>query len=68
VTTVVLGSRDPAKADAAAGDELMFAVNHLGHFALVSHLAPLLCARPGSRMVTTGSFVAKRPRRPPDQP
>ncbi|MFC4115619.1 SDR family NAD(P)-dependent oxidoreductase [Nonomuraea zeae] len=41
------------------GDELMFATNHLGHFALISWLAPLLAATPASRIVTTGSFTAK---------
>lgn len=37
----------------------MLATNHLGHFALTHHLAPLLAATPGSRIVTTGSFAAK---------
>ncbi|WP_431911060.1 SDR family NAD(P)-dependent oxidoreductase [Nonomuraea jabiensis] len=41
------------------GNELMFATNHLGHFALVHWLAPLLMGTPGSRVVTTGSFTAK---------
>ncbi|WP_406222448.1 SDR family NAD(P)-dependent oxidoreductase [Streptomyces decoyicus] len=44
------------------GHELMFATNHLGHFALTSWLAPLLMAAPGSRIVTTGSFAAKSER------
>ncbi|MFD7985062.1 SDR family NAD(P)-dependent oxidoreductase [Kitasatospora indigofera] len=44
------------------GHELMFATNHLGHFALTHHLAPLLMAAPGSRIVTTGSFAAKTER------
>ncbi|MET7327969.1 SDR family NAD(P)-dependent oxidoreductase [Nonomuraea sp. NPDC005650] len=39
--------------------ELMFATNHLGHFALIHWLAPLLTATPASRVVTTGSFTAK---------
>lgn len=42
--------------------ELMLATNHLGHFALTHHLAPLLMATPGSRIVTTGSFAAKSER------
>ncbi|MFI7132612.1 SDR family NAD(P)-dependent oxidoreductase [Nonomuraea sp. NPDC050153] len=41
------------------GVELMFATNHLGHFALIHWLAPLLTATPASRVVTTGSFTAK---------
>ncbi|MFF1909675.1 short-chain dehydrogenase [Kitasatospora sp. NPDC058218] len=40
----------------------LFATNHLGHFALTHHLAPLLTATPGSRIVTTGSFAAKSER------
>lgn len=44
------------------GHELMFATNHLGHFALVGLLAPLLSAAPAGRVVTTGSFVAKSAR------
>ncbi|MFS8095547.1 SDR family NAD(P)-dependent oxidoreductase [Lentzea alba] len=42
--------------------ELMYATNHLGHFALVSWLMPLLTAAPEGRVVTTGSFVAKNPK------
>lgn len=45
------------------GRELMFATNHLGHFALIGWLAPLLsAAAPAGRIVTTGSFVAKSAR------
>jgi NAD(P)-dependent dehydrogenase (short-subunit alcohol dehydrogenase family) len=51
---------DPPRRTTADGNELMFATNHLGHFALVGLLAPLLSARQGSRVVTTGSFVGKR--------
>ncbi|MEU5692826.1 SDR family NAD(P)-dependent oxidoreductase [Actinosynnema sp. NPDC020468] len=43
----------------AAGHELTFATNHLGHFTLVANLLPLLAAAPAGRVVTTGSFVAK---------
>lgn len=50
----------PPRQTTADGNEMMFATNHLGHFALVGMLAPLLSARPGSRVVTTGSFVGKR--------
>ncbi|MFI0466091.1 SDR family NAD(P)-dependent oxidoreductase [Saccharopolyspora sp. 5N102] len=48
----------PQRQETADGHELTFATNHLGHFLLVGHLAPLLAARAG-RVVTTGSFVAK---------
>ncbi|MFI9556826.1 SDR family NAD(P)-dependent oxidoreductase [Nonomuraea endophytica] len=46
----------PPRRETAAGHELMFATNHLGHFALVGWLAPLLAH---GRVVTTGSFTAK---------
>ncbi|WP_328609693.1 SDR family NAD(P)-dependent oxidoreductase [Amycolatopsis sp. NBC_00345] len=44
--------------ETAAGHELTFGTNHLGHFALTHWLAPLLAD--GGRIVTTGSFTAKR--------
>ena len=40
------------------GFEAQLGVNHLGHFALVGLLAPLLLATPGSRTVTTTSSAA----------
>lgn len=46
----------------ALGHELMFATNHLGHFALVAHLAPVLTAAAGSRVITVGSFAARSER------
>ncbi|NUW38559.1 SDR family NAD(P)-dependent oxidoreductase [Nonomuraea rhodomycinica] len=49
----------PPRRQSADGHELMFATNHLGHYALVSRLLPLLTATPASRVVTTGSFTAK---------
>ncbi|MBF8194142.1 SDR family NAD(P)-dependent oxidoreductase [Nonomuraea sp. K274] len=49
----------PPRRETRDGNELMFATNHLGHFALISLLTPLLMATPGSRVVTTGSFTAK---------
>ncbi|MFD7630509.1 SDR family NAD(P)-dependent oxidoreductase [Streptomyces sp. NPDC059851] len=52
----------PPRRETTAGHELMLATNHLGHFALTHHLAPLLTATPGSRIVTTGSFAAKSER------
>ncbi|ALG08531.1 SDR family NAD(P)-dependent oxidoreductase [Kibdelosporangium phytohabitans] len=47
---------EPARRENPDGQELVFATNHLGHFALVGWLAPLLT---GGRVVTTGSLVAK---------
>ncbi|MEV6212845.1 SDR family NAD(P)-dependent oxidoreductase [Kitasatospora sp. NPDC051914] len=52
----------PLRRETADGHELMFATNHLGHFVLTHHLAPLLTATPGSRILTTGSFAAKSER------
>ncbi|MEU9482559.1 SDR family NAD(P)-dependent oxidoreductase [Streptomyces decoyicus] len=52
----------PPRRETKDGHELMFATNHLGHFALTRWLAPLLMAAPGSRIVTTGSFAAKSER------
>jgi NAD(P)-dependent dehydrogenase (short-subunit alcohol dehydrogenase family) len=49
----------PPRRETEDGNELMFATNHLGHFALIRWLAPLLTATPASRVVTTGSFTAK---------
>ncbi|WP_433201579.1 SDR family NAD(P)-dependent oxidoreductase [Nocardia sp. CA-107356] len=46
----------------ARGHELMFATNHLGHFALVAHLSPMLTAAANSRVVTVGSFAARSER------
>lgn len=37
------------------GFELMFGVNHLGHFALLARILPAL--RPGARVVTVGSIA-----------
>lgn len=42
------------------GFELQFGTNHLGHFALTSHLLPLLMATPLSRIVTVSSIAARR--------
>ncbi|MFI9273427.1 SDR family NAD(P)-dependent oxidoreductase [Kitasatospora sp. NPDC052896] len=53
---------NPPRRETKDGHELMFATNHLGHFALTHCLAPLLMATPGSRIVTTGSFAAKSER------
>ncbi|WP_084144867.1 SDR family NAD(P)-dependent oxidoreductase [Amycolatopsis jejuensis] len=50
----------PERRETAAGHEMTFGVNHLGHFALVALLWPQLA--PGARIVTTGSFAAKSAR------
>lgn len=52
---------DPERRVNAAGHEMMFATNYLGHFALVAHLAPLLTAANG-RVITVGSFAARSAR------
>ncbi|WP_410657109.1 SDR family NAD(P)-dependent oxidoreductase [Amycolatopsis sp. lyj-112] len=50
---------EPPRRETAEGHELTFATNHLGHFALVHRLMPLLEAAEAGRVVTTGSFVGK---------
>ncbi|MFJ2867515.1 SDR family NAD(P)-dependent oxidoreductase [Kitasatospora sp. NPDC087314] len=57
---------DPPRRETAAGHELMFATNHLGHLALTRWVAPLLAAAPASRIVTVGSFAARSERLDPD--
>jgi NAD(P)-dependent dehydrogenase (short-subunit alcohol dehydrogenase family) len=42
------------------GFELQFGTNHLGHFALTSHLLPMLMATPRSRVVTVSSIAARK--------
>lgn len=37
------------------GFDMQFGVNHLGHWALTSHLLPLVVTTPGSRVVTVSS-------------
>ncbi|MET9469039.1 SDR family NAD(P)-dependent oxidoreductase [Streptomyces sp. NPDC006544] len=53
---------DPPRRESRDGHELMFATNHLGHFALTQRLAALLCAAPAGRIVTVGSFAARSER------
>ncbi|NHI04653.1 short-chain dehydrogenase/reductase SDR [Streptomyces sp. KO7888] len=53
---------DPPRRLTADGHELMFATNHLGHYALTQWLAPLLSAAPVGRVVTVGSFAARSER------
>ena len=53
---------DPPREETGDGHELMFGTNHLGHFALVHLLMPLLSAAPAARVVTMGSFAAKTER------
>ncbi len=55
-------SSGPQRFLSAQGHELMFATNHLGHFALIHHLAPALSATAGSRVVTVGSYAARSER------
>ncbi|KQO82889.1 MULTISPECIES: SDR family NAD(P)-dependent oxidoreductase [unclassified Frigoribacterium] len=50
----VVGSRRRQKT--TDGFELQFGTNHLGHFALVSHLLPALEAAPAARVVHLGSI------------
>lgn len=50
---------EPPRQETAEGNELTFATNHLGHFALAHRLMPLLEAAEAGRVVTTGSFVGK---------
>ncbi|MFF5035937.1 SDR family NAD(P)-dependent oxidoreductase [Nocardia salmonicida] len=52
----------PERRISAQGHELMFATNHLGHFALVAHLMPILTATANSRVITVGSFAARSER------
>lgn len=52
----------PDRRVSAQGHELMFATNHLGHFALVARLAPMLTATTNSRVITVGSFAARSER------
>ncbi|MEU6340405.1 SDR family oxidoreductase [Streptomyces sp. NPDC046977] len=48
----------PARQTTAEGHELQFGTNHLGHFALVGHLLPLL--RAGRARVTSQVSIAAR--------
>lgn len=50
----------PPYAKTRDGFELQFGTNHLGHFALTSHLLPLLIATPRSRVVTVSSIAARK--------
>ncbi len=51
------GIMTPPYGRTALGFESQWGVNHLGHFSLTYHLLPLLCATPGSRLVTQTSIV-----------
>ena len=48
----------PPEGRTADGFELQFGINHLGHFALVLHLLPLLQAAPAARVVAVSSGAA----------
>jgi NAD(P)-dependent dehydrogenase (short-subunit alcohol dehydrogenase family) len=50
----------PPASKTAAGFELQFGVNHIGHFALTGRLYPLLKATPGARVVTVSSLAYLR--------
>jgi NAD(P)-dependent dehydrogenase (short-subunit alcohol dehydrogenase family) len=50
----------PKREQTDDGFELQFGANHLGHFALTSHLLPLLRAAPGARIVTVSSLAANQ--------
>ncbi|MDX8029051.1 SDR family NAD(P)-dependent oxidoreductase [Lentzea sp. BCCO 10_0856] len=50
---------EPVRRTSADGHELMFATNHLGHFALAYWLAPLLTT---ARFITVGSFATRSER------
>jgi NAD(P)-dependent dehydrogenase (short-subunit alcohol dehydrogenase family) len=41
------------------GNELVFATNYLGHFALTALLLPVLKRTPGSRVVALGSMISR---------
>jgi NAD(P)-dependent dehydrogenase (short-subunit alcohol dehydrogenase family) len=49
----------PDRRESVDGHELMFATNHLGHFALMHWLTPLLSK---ARIITVGSFAARSER------
>ena len=49
----------PDRRESVDGHELMFATNHLGHFALTYWLTPLLTT---ARIITVGSFAARSER------
>lgn len=50
----------PRREETDDGFELQFGANHLGHFALVGHLLPLLRAAPAARVVTVSSLAASQ--------
>ncbi len=49
----------PERRTTADGFELQIGTNHLGHFALVGLLLPLLRQQPGSRVVSVSSLAAR---------
>lgn len=62
----VVGSR--RRRETADGHELQFGTNHLGHFALVSHLLPALTASRAGRVVHLGSIAHRFVRLDLDDP
>ena len=51
------GVMTPPQGQTEDGFELQFGTNHLGHFALVGHLLPLLEATEGARLVVLSSMA-----------
>jgi NAD(P)-dependent dehydrogenase (short-subunit alcohol dehydrogenase family) len=49
----------PRRTETVDGHELNYGTNHLGNFALVAHLYPLVARTPGSRIVTMGSMAVR---------
>jgi NAD(P)-dependent dehydrogenase (short-subunit alcohol dehydrogenase family) len=63
------GVMGTAQMETADGFELQFGTNHLGHFALASHLLPALLRAPMGRVVTVTSTARYfRDRLDPDDP
>jgi len=62
----VVGSRRRRRT--TDGHELQFGTNHLGHFALVSHLLPALAQAPAARVVHLGSIAHRFVRLDLDDP
>ncbi|GHA37180.1 dehydrogenase [Devosia pacifica] len=50
----------PTRKTTSDGFELQFGTNYLSHFALTTHLLPLLRAAPGARVVSLSSVAARQ--------
>ena len=53
------GVMTPPQGRTEDGFELQFGINHLGHFALIGHLMPLLDSTKGARLVVLSSMAHK---------